>query len=144
MNNCYLSLGSNQRSPQRQLRLAIQALNSLPQSVVKKASTFHRTKAWGNQKQQDFYNLALHIETRLPPLTLLAHCQAIEKKLGRVRRKHWGPRVIDIDIIFYADRKINLKHLSIPHPHWKKRDFVLKPLSELISSRIKTSETLDS
>ncbi|WP_131794553.1 2-amino-4-hydroxy-6-hydroxymethyldihydropteridine diphosphokinase [Fluoribacter gormanii] len=131
MKVCYLGLGSNQQVPERQLRRAIKSIKSLPSTVVTKISSFYWNKAWGLQGQQDFCNTVIEISTRLPPLQLLDACQKIEKKQGRVRKKHWGPRVIDIDILYYEDKNIRSKELVIPHPQIQFRDFVLIPLMEI-------------
>lgn len=131
MNRCYLSLGSNQKSPERQIRQAITALQRMPQTSLIKVSNLHWTKAWGLHAQQDFCNALVAINTRLSPLALLEHCQKIELKQGRVRKRRWGPRTLDIDIILYAQRIINTPRLKIPHPHCLKRDFVLIPLLEI-------------
>ncbi|MGL5743480.1 MAG: 2-amino-4-hydroxy-6-hydroxymethyldihydropteridine diphosphokinase [Legionella sp.] len=131
MNLCYLGLGSNQKVPERQLRAAIKSIKKLRSTVVTKISSFYWTKAWGLQSQQDFCNAVIEITTLLPPLNLLNECQKIEKKQGRVRRKRWGPRTIDIDILFYNKKMIQSKTLIIPHPHIQSRDFVLNPLHEI-------------
>jgi 2-amino-4-hydroxy-6-hydroxymethyldihydropteridine diphosphokinase len=131
MNICYLGLGSNQKSPQRQLRQAIHSIQALQSTSVIKTSGFYWTKAWGFVGQQDFCNAVIAINTRLPPLKLLRACQKIERKQGRVRKKPWGPRVIDIDILLYGKIKMSSKALTLPHPHILSRDFVLKPLKEI-------------
>ena len=131
MNLCYLSLGSNQRNPERQLRNAIKALRALPHTSVRKISHFYWNKAWGLHSQQDFCNAAIELSTTLPPLVLLSLCNKIEKAQGRIRTKRWGPRTLDIDIILYGNRSINTKKLTIPHPYMQSRDFVLGPLLEI-------------
>lgn len=131
MNRCYLSLGSNQKAPERQIRLALSALKKIPSTSVTKVSSLFWNKAWGLQTQQDFCNVVVEISTILSPHKLLHFCQKIEQYQGRIRRKHWGPRVIDIDIIFYGDRKINTSRLTIPHPYFSVRDFVIKPLLQI-------------
>lgn len=131
MNKCYLSLGANQKCPKRQLKQAIYALKKIPNTAVIKISSLYKTKAWGRQVQQDFYNLVVEIRTSLSPLILLSYCQKIEKQQGRVRKSLWGPRTLDIDIILYADRIISSKKLTIPHPYMLIRDFVLTPLLEI-------------
>ncbi|MGC1181903.1 2-amino-4-hydroxy-6-hydroxymethyldihydropteridine diphosphokinase [Legionella sp.] len=131
MNVCYLALGSNQKSPQRQLRRAIHAIRSLNATSITKISNFHWTKPWGLLNQQDFCNAVIEIVTILSPLQLLSACQKIEKQQGRMRKKRWGPRIIDIDILFYGNRTIRTKKLITPHPHILSRDFVLIPLKEL-------------
>lgn len=132
MNKCYLSLGSNQKSPQRQIRQGLKAIKTLPSTAITKVSQLHWTKAWGLTKQPDFCNVVVEIITRLSPDLLLSYCQRIENKQGRVRKKRWGPRTLDVDIILYGNRKVQTKRLAIPHPHMHLRDFVLIPLSELI------------
>lgn len=131
MNLCYLSLGSNQKSPERQVRQAIHSIKNMPQTCMIRASKLYWTKAWGLGAQQDFCNAVVKISTCLSPLSLLKHCQNIELRQGRVRRKHWGPRSLDIDIILYAERSINSPKLTIPHPYFLERDFVLTPLLEI-------------
>ena len=98
---------------------------------MKKISSFYWTKPWGLQGQQDFCNAVIEISTLLQPLELLIACQKIEKQLGRVRKKHWGPRVIDIDILYYGQRTICIKNLIIPHPYISSREFVLRPLKDI-------------
>lgn len=131
MNCCYLSLGSNQKSPERQIRTAIQALKKLPSTSVIHVSQLYWTKAWGVSTQQVFCNAVVQITTELEPYLLLKLCQKIEHQQGRIRKRHWGPRTIDIDIILYENRIINTPQLKIPHPYFKQRDFVLQPLLEL-------------
>jgi 2-amino-4-hydroxy-6-hydroxymethyldihydropteridine diphosphokinase len=131
MTICYLGLGSNQKSPERQLRNAIYALRALEFTAVTKVSSFYWTKAWGYRNQQNFCNAVVEINTRLSPTQLLAACQNVESYLGRVRKKRWGPRVIDVDILLYGNKKIHKKNLIIPHPHILSRDFVLLPLKEI-------------
>lgn len=136
MNRCYLGLGSNQKSPERQLRQAIRFIRALKATAITQVSRFHWTKAWGLQGQQDFCNAVIEINTTLTPMQLLKACQAIEKRQGRVRKKRWGPRIIDIDILIYGNKTIRQKNLVIPHPHIASRDFVLIPLIELRSSQL--------
>lgn len=130
MNICYLSLGSNQKCPERQIRMAIQHLKIIPKTYIKKCSSLHWSKAWGLTRQQDFCNIVVKIATTLSPEQLLACCQDLEKKQSRSRKKRWGPRTLDIDIILYGDRTIKTKNLNIPHPHYLTRSFVTIPLNE--------------
>lgn len=96
-------------------------------------STIYETAAWGLTDQQDFLNLALKIETSLSPYNLLKAVNNIERKLGKEKIKKWGPRCIDVDILFYNDQIINTKKLTLPHPHIAERNFVLYPLEEIAS-----------
>lgn len=131
MNNCYLSLGSNQKQPERQIRAAIRAIRKLPKTSIDKISSLYWTKPWGLTAQQDFCNAVIRVRTTLKPQQLLKHCQLVETKLGRVRKKPWGPRIIDVDIILYEDLCIKTSTLTIPHPLFELRDFVLLPLNEI-------------
>ncbi len=131
MNVCYLSLGSNQNSPERQIRKALQSIRSWQSTSITKISSLYWTKAWGLEVQQDFCNAMVEVITVLPPILLLDQCKKIENQHGRNRKKPWGPSTLDIDIILYAKRYINTKDLSVPHPHMLSRDFVLIPLLEI-------------
>lgn len=135
MNCCYLGLGSNQKCPERQLRQALENISKIPRTSIKKTSSFFWTKAWGLQVQQDFCNAVIEIQTNLQPLDLLNYCQKIERKQGRVRKKHWGPRTLDVDILLYEDRVISSLRLTLPHPHMYERDFVMKPLIEICNPK---------
>ncbi|WP_131783028.1 2-amino-4-hydroxy-6-hydroxymethyldihydropteridine diphosphokinase [Legionella gresilensis] len=131
MIKCYLALGSNLNSPERQLRLAIKHLQALPNSYVIKVAPFYANKAWGRKSQPKFYNTVVALLTTLPPEKLLVACQAIENKQGRVRRVKWGARTLDIDILLYDKKTIKKPSLTIPHPFLLYRDFVLNPLLKI-------------
>ncbi|MBR3245400.1 MAG: 2-amino-4-hydroxy-6-hydroxymethyldihydropteridine diphosphokinase, partial [Parasporobacterium sp.] len=90
------------------------------------------TKAYGVTDQDDFLNMAVLLETSLTPYELLDVLHEIENELGRVRVIHWGPRTIDLDIIFFGDQILNDQDLTIPHPDYRNRDFVMKPLLEIV------------
>jgi 2-amino-4-hydroxy-6-hydroxymethyldihydropteridine diphosphokinase len=143
MNLCYLSLGSNQKFPERQIRNALKSIKNLRSTSILKVSNLYWSKAWGLQVQQDFCNVIVEIMTLLPPVLLLNCCKKIEKKQGRIRKKRWGPRTLDIDIILYGTRRMNTKNLSIPHPHMLSRDFVLIPLLE-INPQIQLTRPIES
>lgn len=128
---CYLSLGSNQKSPERQIRMALRAIKSIPFTSIIAISKLHWTQAWGLTNQPDFCNVVLSITTSLSPLQLLVQCQRIEHKQGRVRQKHWGPRTLDIDILLFGSRSIKTPRLTVPHPFYLQRDFVMTPLMEI-------------
>jgi len=104
---------------------------------VTEESDIYETAAWGDiLDQEDFYNQAISCETELGPTELLSEIQEIEHKLGRVRKKRWGPRIIDIDIIFYDDKIIETAELQIPHPQFRNRKFVLVPLLDICPDQI--------
>ncbi len=98
--------------------------------IVKKASQYV-SAAWGKTDQADFVNSAICIKTTLSPQHLLDSLQNIEQQMGRVKTEKWGPRIIDIDILIFADFVVNQPQLSIPHPYICDRSFVLAPLLEL-------------
>lgn len=133
MSRAWLSLGSNMYDRQAYLNMAVEALNAYPQIVVSKKSSIFRTAPWGNESQEEYLNAVVEIETSLAPLKLLTVCQLIENAAGRVRFSHWGPRTLDIDIIFYDNIQLQTDRLTIPHPHMHERLFVLAPLSEMIT-----------
>lgn len=98
---------------------------------VGKASALYETAAWGNTGQPSFLNQVLRVETVLYPGQVLAEVLGIETAMGRMRAEKWGPREIDIDILFYDTEVINSENLTIPHPEIPNRRFVLEPLAEI-------------
>lgn len=130
----YLSLGSNMGNSYYYLLNAINQINKLEDTIVSNVSSFYKTKPWGNENQGEFINCAVEIHTKLLPFRLLDKINEIEKYLDRVREIHWGPRTIDIDIIFYDYLEINSERLTIPHKYYKKRNFVLVPLLDIIDN----------
>jgi 2-amino-4-hydroxy-6-hydroxymethyldihydropteridine diphosphokinase len=129
LNKVYLSLGSNLGWKEFRLGKAIGSLRKT--GDVLKVSGFHKTKPYGKTDQPDFVNCALELETSLSPEELLASIHTIEGRMGRIRTEKWGPRTIDIDIVFFGGLVIDTPELKIPHPDMQNRDFVLKPLMEL-------------
>ncbi len=125
----YLALGSNVGSGDAQFDTAI-ALLSEELTAITQAPRYV-SKAVGFTDQPDFLNTAIRGETTLSAEDLLSLTQSVEKKVGRVKRFRWGPREIDIDIIFYDNQVIDTPNLTIPHPRFAGRDFVVKPLLDL-------------
>jgi 2-amino-4-hydroxy-6-hydroxymethyldihydropteridine diphosphokinase len=111
------------------MRAAVERLNSEPGIAVTRVSHVYETAPVGGVEQPDYYNAAIEIETDLEPGALLGACLSIEQELGRVRAEKWGPRVIDIDILLYADSIIDTPDLIVPHPLMAERVFVLYPLA---------------
>ena len=126
----FIAIGSNLGDREKNI---IDAINLLIANGVdvKNISSIIETKPYGNVKQPDFLNCVVDGYTTLPPKILLATLKAIEKELGRTATTHWGPRVIDLDIIFYDELVIDEPNLKIPHPDMQNRFFVLEPLNEL-------------
>ena len=130
----YLALGSNIGDRRDNLRRAVTAL--APEVRVVAQSPIYETPAWGYENQPAFLNMALEGETALPPESLLAYVKRLETELGRTPSFHWGPRLIDIDILFYDDLVLNAPDLAIPHPRLHERSFVLVPLNNLAPSLV--------
>lgn len=110
--------------------VSVQLKQSLKVEIIKQ-SAFYETDAWGETNQAAFYNRALWIETSLEPYELLKLVKDIEINLGRKRTRRWGPRLIDIDILYYEGLIVNIPELSIPHPEIQNRAFALIPASEI-------------
>lgn len=127
----YLAVGSNIGDCEGYINRAIDALRAHPQIRVRKVSDMIRTKPYGVTEQEDFLNGALEIETLLTPDELLDTIHEIEDAAGRVRVMRWGPRTLDIDILFYDKLIYESDYLIIPHSDIQNRDFVLRPLSML-------------
>jgi 2-amino-4-hydroxy-6-hydroxymethyldihydropteridine diphosphokinase len=129
---CYLGLGSNMNDPKSQLLKAIGLLRSSNLLSVFAVSKFYFSKPYGPvQDQDDFVNAVVGIKTFNSPFAILLLCNAIEAALGRVREVHWGPRVIDLDVLLFGDMEVNASRLTIPHKDMYNRDFVLRPLAEI-------------
>jgi 2-amino-4-hydroxy-6-hydroxymethyldihydropteridine diphosphokinase len=125
----YLALGSNVGNRLANLKAA--ANNLTPQMAVKNRSSVYETPPWGFTEQAKFLNQAIMVETYLQPQALLGHIKRLETALGRVPNFQNGPRLIDIDILFYDDLVVNTPPLIIPHPRLHERPFVLVPLAEI-------------
>jgi 2-amino-4-hydroxy-6-hydroxymethyldihydropteridine diphosphokinase len=126
----YLLLGTNMGDRMRNLETAISYLQAEVGEVFI-TSGVYETAAWGKTDQPGFLNQALGVYSTLAPFTLLQTILEIERKMGRVRFEKWGQRLIDIDIIFYADLVLDEKDLKVPHPEMHHRRFVLEPLNEI-------------
>jgi 2-amino-4-hydroxy-6-hydroxymethyldihydropteridine diphosphokinase len=131
----YVGLGSNLDEPSAQLRHAARALAALPSTRLIRVSRLFRTPPWGRVDQPDFINAAAELETELSAAELLRGLQGIERQAGRERIERWGPRVLDLDLLLYADAKIRGDGLQVPHPHLHERAFVLLPLADLVPER---------
>lgn len=130
-----IGLGANLGDPAAALREAFEALARLPATRLLAASRLYRTPAWGRTDQPDYVNAAALLETALAPQALLAALLEIERRAGRVRDGHrWGPRTLDLDLLLYDDRVIDLPGLRVPHPHLHERAFALVPLAEIAAA----------
>lgn len=131
MKTIYLAIGSNLSNPKKQCRIAIDRIRRSPQCTLMQVAPYYTSPAMGRKKLPDYVNTVVAIKTRLAPLALLNKIQQFEKQQGRVRRTRWGARTIDIDIILYDKLAMQHPKLTIPHPRYLERDFVLIPLSAL-------------
>lgn len=133
MTVCYLGIGSNLGNRKGNIKLATRKINVLKDTQVLKSSRMIESLPVGGPVGQGkFLNAALKIDTKLPALTLLKNLKEIENQMGRKKTVRFGPRVIDLDILLYADKVVKSKTLILPHPRMFGRDFVIKPLMEVL------------
>jgi len=125
----YLALGSNVGDSRTNIAQAVKLLGNSIKQI--KQAPLYTSKAVGYTDQPDFLNTAISGQTDLGPKELLDFIGKVERQVGRTASFHWGPREIDIDIIFYGDLIQEAQKLTIPHPNFRGRDFVLQPLSDL-------------
>jgi 2-amino-4-hydroxy-6-hydroxymethyldihydropteridine diphosphokinase len=125
----YIALGSNLGDREANLAKAREMLDN--DIRVLKCSSIYQTAPWGYSEQEDFYNQVLECETNLRPMSLLKWLKRFEKRMGRKKTFRNGPRVIDLDILFYDNVILETRRLVIPHPGMHERAFVLVPLAEL-------------
>ncbi len=127
----YLGAGSNMGDKEQYMQSAVESLKAHPLIVVRKVSEWIVTEPYGGVEQDDFLNGAIEIETLLTPRELLESLHEIEAAAGRVRELRWGPRTLDLDIIFYDKLVYEDDALVIPHQDMENRRFVLEPLNAL-------------
>lgn len=129
MDNVYISIGSNLGHRAFNCERAVEEMSGY--ANVRAVSSYYETDPVGVEEQPLFINSAVWVTTELSPYELLRKLHETERKLGRVRDKKRGPRLIDLDIIFYGNEIIDTPDLKIPHPEAHKRGFVLEPLNEI-------------
>lgn len=127
----YIAIGSNMGDSRQNIENALKQIEEQPLFKVNKISTVIETKPYGGVEQRDFLNAAMEVETLLPPLELLTFLQGLEQRAGRERIIHWGPRTLDLDILFYDNLVYDSDRLTIPHADMHNRDFVLIPMNEI-------------
>ena len=130
MSVAYIALGTNLGDKRQQLENALTALRQAG-VTVRQVSPFIETEPYGVTDQPAFLNGVCEVETTLSPQELLAILLKIETQQGRVRTRHWGPRVIDLDLLLYDDQIIDEPNLKVPHPDMENRAFVLQPLAAI-------------
>lgn len=136
MHTVYLSLGSNIGRRPNNIKKAVRLLDECG-LTVEDMSAMYETTPVSKVKQRDYINACVKVSTNFSPEKVLRVVQHIEKQMGRDRsipkkKGHERARIIDIDILLYDDKKINKRNLKIPHPEMYKREFVLKPLSDIV------------
>ncbi len=136
MKEVYIGLGSNVDDRAQNIRTALDYIQKSRGVKVLRTSSFFQTEPMGFEDQDWFINAAAEVQTALLPLQLLDLLQSIEQKMERNTPFKWGPRIIDLDILFFGDRVVEEPDLTIPHPLVEQRRFVLEPLAELAPSGI--------
>lgn len=126
----YIALGSNLGDREQNLNLALQYIAG-NEIKIEKVSRFLESEPYGVTDQPKFINAVARVRTELPPEKLLDTLLEIENKMGRVRKRHWGERNIDLDLLLYDDIKMQTPKLTLPHPDMQNRDFVMIPLAEV-------------
>ena len=126
-----LSLGTNIGDRKNNLLSAVKSLELIPETKVLDCSSIYETEPVGYAQQDDFYNIALLLESKFEPNEMLGICMGLEAGFNRVREFKNGPRILDVDVIFCEDKKISTKNLTVPHPRYFERRFVLEPMLEL-------------
>ena len=128
MKGVYIGLGSNLGARRENIERWIEILGARPEIRVKAMSSFFETRPVGDVEQGDFINAVAELEVTVGPSELLRIVLDVESKLGRVRRKRWGPRTLDLDLLIFGPEIIDRPGLKVPHPLLHERRFVLEPL----------------
>lgn len=137
-----LGLGGNLEDPPARMSSALHLLQADDAIEIVRVSRLYRTPPWGKTDQNWFFNSCALVRTSLDPHALLGACLSAERQLKRVRRERWGPRIIDIDVLTFADRTIHQDGLRIPHPHMHERAFVLLPLLDIAEDVLVNGRTV--
>lgn len=136
---CYIGIGSNMGDALQNCRQAVLLLSETRGISLKTVSSFYKTEPVGIEKQPYFVNAVAEIRTSLSARSLLHALQGIESTMGRTRRIKGGPRIIDLDLLFYGQNVIHEEGINVPHPETHRRKFVLEPLCEIASYLIHPS-----
>lgn len=127
----YIGLGSNLDGPIEHVQRALRELDELTQTRLVIASNLYRSDPMGPVGQPDYINAVAAVQTRLDAEALLSELQCLEAQHKRVRREHWGPRTLDLDLLLYGNDTIHTQRLVVPHSGLAERNFVLIPLFEI-------------
>jgi 2-amino-4-hydroxy-6-hydroxymethyldihydropteridine diphosphokinase len=127
----FIGLGSNLENPLEQVRTAINDMKDMMSTELVACSSLYKSPPMGPQDQPDYINAVIELKTTLTPHTLLDELQKIEQQHGRIRKRHWGERTLDLDVLIYDELIIDDDRLTVPHPGIAERAFVVYPLAEL-------------
>jgi 2-amino-4-hydroxy-6-hydroxymethyldihydropteridine diphosphokinase len=127
----YVAIGSNLDSPRDRVLEAFERIRKLHAARCALRSRLYCSRPLGPQDQPQFVNAAVGLLTQLAPQDLLSELLAIERVMGRERKQRWGPRVIDLDLLWMVDAAVTLPELTLPHPGVSTRNFVLYPLADI-------------
>ena len=127
-----LGLGTNLGEREHNLQQALKLLVTDGTIRIDQVSSLYETAPFGVTDQPDFLNMVVSVKTDLSPKELLHKCLHVENEMGRIRTRHWGPRVIDIDLLFFDEVQLQSEELSLPHPGILQRAFVVLPLRDLV------------
>ncbi|MFA5263572.1 MAG: 2-amino-4-hydroxy-6-hydroxymethyldihydropteridine diphosphokinase [Opitutaceae bacterium] len=141
MKTAYLGLGSNLGDRRWCLSEAVRRLGDDPSLRIDAVSSVFESKPVGKTDQPDFLNLVLAVATSHAPEQLLARCLQVEADLGRVRHERWGPRTIDIDLLWHEGVTLATAELTLPHPRMLERSFVMIPLAEIAPQLLLRGQT---
>ena len=127
----YIGIGSNLGDKLGNCRRAVEAIVADGKNRPVQCSPLYRTEPVGKKDQEWFVNGVVLVDTLMAPTELLDFLLSVEKKMGRIRGERWGPRVIDLDILFYGEEVVETEGLRVPHPRLQERRFVLVPLQDI-------------
>ena len=130
-NLAYIGIGSNLGDKARNCREAMERIGAAGENKLVGRSSLYRTEPWGNEEQDWFVNAVIAIRTSFDPDGLLQHLKNVEEQLKKKKEERWGPRNIDLDILFFNDEILKTPGLTVPHPFLHLRRFVLVPLQEI-------------
>jgi 2-amino-4-hydroxy-6-hydroxymethyldihydropteridine diphosphokinase len=135
-NIAFIGIGSNQGDRRQACMNAVHAFDTWERGSLTKVSSLYESEPWGYEEQNWFINCVIKIATKEDALGLLAFLQDVEQRLGKQKEFHWGPRTIDLDLLFFNQSVIDEPRLKVPHPHLHERRFVLEALTEIEPSLI--------
>lgn len=131
MARVFIGLGTNLGDRLNFLRRALEEIRNLRQTILKNCSSIYETEPVGVKEQPRFLNMVVELDSSLSPRELFQHLKNIEQLLGRTKSERWGPREIDLDLLYYGDEVMNESELRLPHPEIAKRRFVLVPMKDI-------------